>query len=66
MTKLLCVSEVAELLGTSEHRVYTLSREKIIPCVRLGRQIRWNQEALNEFIAGGGKSYDGGWRKEIS
>ena len=64
MTKLLTVSEVAELLNTKEQRVYSLSREKIIPCVKLGRQIRWSEDALNEFIAGGGKSYDGGWRKE--
>lgn len=66
MKKLLTVGEVAELLGASEQRVYSLTRENIIPCVRLGRQIRWNEETLNAFIEGGGKSFDGGWRKEIS
>ncbi len=64
--KLLKVEEVAEMLDCSEYRVYTLAREGIIPSVRLGRQLRFSADALNEFIATGGKGFDGpgGWRKE--
>lgn len=64
MSKLLKVEEVAEMLDCSEYRVYTLAREQIIPSVRLGRQLRFSADALNEFITNGGKSFPGGWRKE--
>ncbi len=54
--KLLRVSEVAEVLNVSEDRVYTLARENIIPSVRLGRLLRFDPEAIEEFIKNGGKA----------
>jgi len=61
--KLLRVTEAAEWLDLSEYQVLAYAREGIIPSVRLGRQVRFSPSALDEFIATGGKSYPGGWRK---
>lgn len=65
MTKrMLTVQEVAEdILNTTPERVYTLIREKILPSVRLGRQVRIDSIALEEWIQNGGQSYPEGWRK---
>ena len=64
MSKLLKVEEVAEMLEVSEDRVYQLAREGILPACRLGRQLRFSAEMLNDFIASGGKTWPGGWRKK--
>ena len=63
MTKLLKVEDVAELFNVTEERVYTLAREGIIPVCRVGRQLRFSENAINEFVDSGGKSWSGGWRK---
>ncbi len=55
MGRLLKVSEVSDLLSISEDRVYTLTREKILPSVRLGRTVRFSPEAIEQFIENGGK-----------
>lgn len=52
------VGFAAEELGVSEQRIYELVRKGFFPpgvVTRLGvRQIRFNEEALREWIAGGG------------
>jgi len=58
------VPEVARILDVSESRVYELIRQGILPSVRLGRQIRVDKEALDEFIKAGGQALPGGWRRE--
>jgi excisionase family DNA binding protein len=62
--KLLRVSEAAEWLDLSEYQVLAYARAGIIPHVRLGRQVRFDPAALEEFINNGGKSYPGGWKRE--
>jgi len=62
--RLLKVPEVARILDTSEGRVYTMLREGILPGVRLGRQIRVDREALEEFIRNGGQALPGGWKRD--
>ncbi len=64
MEKLMQTHEVAEILGVTEDRVYTMARERLIPCVKLGRQLRFSPSALEEFIRNGGKPLPGGWRRE--
>lgn len=64
MTELLRANNAAKKLDLSVDRLYALTREEIIPCVYLGRQIRWSADALDEFIRTGGKSWSGGWRKD--
>jgi putative molybdopterin biosynthesis protein len=65
-TVLLTMSEVSARLGISTARGYELAREKIIPVVRLGRQLRVDPEELKNFIKRGGQSLPGGWRKSDS
>lgn len=62
--KLLRASEVAEILDLSVERVYDLAREGILPTCRLGRQLRFSSNAIENFINNGGKTYPGGWKKE--
>jgi len=64
MMKLLRVPHVARILDVPQSRVYDLVRRGILPGVRLGRQVRISEEALQQFIASGGRSLPGGWRRE--
>jgi len=62
--RLLATEEVAEVLAVKPARVYELCRQGILPHVKLGRQVRVDKVALDEFITGGGKALPGGWKKE--
>ncbi len=62
-SRLLNVKEVAEYLSISVPRVYVLASEGILPIVRVGRQIRFAPEALEEFVASGGKGFSAVWKK---
>ncbi len=64
---LLTVHEVAELLRVTPARAYAMAREGIFPLgvvVRLGRQVRFNEAALREWVAAGGQALPGGWRRD--
>jgi excisionase family DNA binding protein len=55
MDKLLTADDVAELLNTKNQRVWAMARENDLPCVRLGkRQMRFDRQAVEQFIASGG------------
>ena len=58
MSTLLHFPEVAERLGVSLQRAYELGRDRIIPTVRLGRQVRVDASELEEFIKRGGAGLD--------
>ncbi len=62
--KLMAVGEVADILGVRVHRVYELARQGIIPVVKIGRQLRFSPERIQEFIESGGKALPGGWKRE--
>ena len=62
--RLICANEVAKILGVKIERVFALAREGIVPCVRLGRQLRFSPNALRQFIESGGKALPGGWRRD--
>ncbi len=64
MTTLLRSKEAADKLSITEDRLYAYTREGLLPCCRIGRQLRWSQEALDEFIRSGGSGFSGGWKKE--
>lgn len=63
MKRLLTATDVAERLGITEDAVYRLTRQKVLPSVRIGRMIRFDERALEEWIQKGGQTWDGGWRK---
>ncbi|HLW59115.1 MAG TPA: helix-turn-helix domain-containing protein [bacterium] len=61
---LLRVPRVARVLDVHDHRVYKLIRNGVLPSVRLGRQVRVDEDALRDWIRRGGQSLPGGWRRE--
>ena len=61
--RLLTVDETAEILKVKKHRVYELARLRLLPAVHLGRQLRIDEQRLREWIANGGSSLAGGWKK---
>lgn len=52
--RFLTAKEVSILLQIPLARVYELARMNLIPNVRMGRQVRFNEEALREWAARGG------------
>ena len=48
--RLLCVAEVAELLGTTERFPRRLIAERRIRFVRVGRHVRIPMEAVREYV----------------
>jgi excisionase family DNA binding protein len=48
----------AKRLGISTWCVYELAKRGEIPCVRLGRRIRFDEAATEAFIAAGGTRFD--------
>ena len=64
MHSLISAEQAAKLLNVSVPRVYDLARSEILPCVRLGRQLRFSEQALTDWINSGGQSLPGGWKRE--
>ena len=54
MSSLMTIGEVAELLRVRPARAYQLARDGLLPCVRLGTQVRVDPQQLAEWIACGG------------
>ena len=63
MAELLRAASAAKKLDVSIDRLYSLSRDGIIPTCYLGRMIRWDDKKLDNFIQQGGRRFDGGWKK---
>jgi excisionase family DNA binding protein len=63
LTRLLTLEQLAEVFGVTYARAAELARENVIPVVRLGPQIRVDPNALERFIADGGKALPGGWKR---
>ena len=64
--KLSPVKHGAQILGVSEGRLYEMVRTGLLPVgvvVRLGRQIRLDEDALVEWIKAGGQALPGGWKR---
>jgi len=53
---LLTIPEVAQRLRVREARAYELARNKVIPVVYVGRQVRVDEAALQRWIAQGGQA----------
>lgn len=63
MQRLLTVQQVAHQLQLPAPRVYELVRTGSLPCVKIGRQVRFDPEQLAQWIANGGRPLEGGWRR---
>jgi excisionase family DNA binding protein len=50
MTRLFRVKEVAELAAISERSVYRLAELGELPCVRIGRSVRFRQPDVERLI----------------
>jgi len=57
-THILTAPEVATRLRISPQRAYELARLGLLPCIRIGRQVRFNEASLETWIADGGQGYD--------
>lgn len=51
------VLEIAELLNLSPDRVYEAIRQNLLPSVHIGRQVRIEEQAFNEWVRQGGLRY---------
>lgn len=49
--RLLRADEVAKVLQVPKQRVYELARRHALPAIRIGRQLRFRQEALETWVA---------------
>jgi len=48
--RLLSVAEAAEWLGMSQSFIYRAVESDLIPCIRMGRAIRFDIKALEEWL----------------
>jgi excisionase family DNA binding protein len=49
--KLLTVKETADVLKVKPQRVYRMMSSDGLPCIRLGRQIRVDEDSLKQWLA---------------
>ena len=54
MTPLITADDVATWLGVGRLRVYELARAGLLPCVRIGRSVRFDRVAVEQWIRAGG------------
>lgn len=59
LAPMLTAQAVAEILAVPQHRVYELTRRGVLPHVRIGRQVRYPQDRLRDWIEAGGTDDDG-------
>ncbi|MEX2535799.1 MAG: helix-turn-helix domain-containing protein [Trueperaceae bacterium] len=50
--------------GLNKERIYDLCRRKLFPHVRVGRQVLFDAEQIEDWIENGGQPLAGGWRRE--
>ncbi|MDC3418725.1 helix-turn-helix domain-containing protein [Aquibacillus salsiterrae] len=54
--ELLKIPEVAKILKLSENRAYVLTKQGVIPSVKVGGSIRVLQDDLKNYLKGGGNN----------
>jgi excisionase family DNA binding protein len=57
-SRLIDVRAASELLGRPPSSLYRYAREGLLPAVRIGRAVAFDREALERFIADGGRGLD--------
>lgn len=61
--ELVGVEDVGKRLGLSRQRVYSLAREGLLPCIRLGRSVRFDPMVVEAFLRNGGRGWEEGWKR---
>ena len=57
LRELLIAKEVAAILRVDVQRVYFMTRERLIPSIKLGaRQYRWDADEIEKWLAAGGST----------
>lgn len=54
LPKLLTAAPLAKAVSVSPSRIYQLARDGVIPCVRIGRQVRFDPARVALWLAQGG------------
>lgn len=54
LPRLLTAEPLAKAINVSVSRIYQLARDGVIPCVRIGRQVRFLPAQVARFLAQGG------------
>ncbi len=49
--KILLADEIAQILRVPKGRVYELARQGKLPAVRIGRQIRFREDAVEAWLS---------------
>lgn len=50
MNRLLNAEETGKLLGVSTRTLYTLSAQGKLPCIKVGRSVRYDQRDIDTYI----------------
>ena len=50
MSEILTAKEVSEMLKINLFTLYSLTRRKVVPSIRIGRLVRYDLESLRKFI----------------
>jgi excisionase family DNA binding protein len=61
--RLLTAAQLEQEYNIRRGQAFLLAREGILPHVRLGRQVRFDRAAIEAFLANGGRSFEGGWKR---
>ncbi len=64
--RFLTAREVSVAMQIPLARVYELARMNLIPSVRMGRQVRFNEDALREWAARGGSLEDNKTQESVA
>jgi excisionase family DNA binding protein len=64
LPRLLTPEQAATVLRLPKRSLLAAAAEGIVPCVRIGRRVRFDREELTAWIKNGGKAFEGGWRRE--
>jgi PTS system nitrogen regulatory IIA component len=57
-SEVLTVQEVANYLRIDIRTVYRLAKKGDIPCIKIGRQWRFNRDDIKELVGGGLRDND--------
>lgn len=64
ISHLMRARDVADVLGLPVTTVYAHARDGRLPAIRIGRRVRFEPDAIRDFIESGGEPLEGGWRHE--